>query len=554
VIKPQAWRPSDGLTLEPNALLATQELTRSLALTAGPGAGKTEMLAQRADFLLRTGTCRYPQRILAISFKVDASRNLKDRVRKRCAPELAARLDSHTFHAFAKRIIDRFRPVLTGRDALDPDFTIGVGRVQGRQVEFADLLPLAVRILEASPIARNAVRQTYSHVFLDEFQDCTAEQYKLIKLAFLGSAVRLTAVGDTKQRIMGWAGALEGVFQAFATDFLAIPLNLYQNFRSKPRLRRMQNAMVRVMDPAAAAPDAALAGLGGSVDVLHCNDSVLEARGIADHIQHWISTEGLRPSEIAVLLSRQPDLYAELLMAELGARGIPFRNEQVLQELSVEPAARLIVDFLMVIAGERQPDAFGRLMDVLIATGIDEETAYDQRSRWLRFLEQSRRALLASQGQPLSAAALRAPALQFLNMLGREAVAALSADYERGSRLNEVVAQTFERITELLGDGTDVVRALSRFSEDSVVRIMTIHKCKGLEFDTVVMLGVEREAFWGNPDEQRSAFFVGISRAKSRLYLTVANRRGRPAAAGGRWDLVRRPHDEYLGYVTASAD
>ena len=46
------------------------------------------MLAQRADFLLRTGTCRYPKRILAISFKVDASHNLKARVRKRCGPEL----------------------------------------------------------------------------------------------------------------------------------------------------------------------------------------------------------------------------------------------------------------------------------------------------------------------------------------------------------------------------------------------------------------------------------------------------------------------------------
>ncbi len=73
------------------------------------------MLAQRADFLLRTGMCRYPERILAISFKVDASQNLKARVRKRCGSELAARFDSHTFHAFAKRIIDRFRLVLTGR-------------------------------------------------------------------------------------------------------------------------------------------------------------------------------------------------------------------------------------------------------------------------------------------------------------------------------------------------------------------------------------------------------------------------------------------------------
>lgn len=71
------------------------------------------MLAQRADFLLRTGACRYPKRILAISFKVDASSNLKERVKRRCGSELASRFDSYTFHAFAKRIIDRFRPVLT---------------------------------------------------------------------------------------------------------------------------------------------------------------------------------------------------------------------------------------------------------------------------------------------------------------------------------------------------------------------------------------------------------------------------------------------------------
>jgi hypothetical protein len=52
------WTASDNLKLEPNALVAATEIDRNLALTAGPGAGKTEMLAQRADFLLRTGTCR----------------------------------------------------------------------------------------------------------------------------------------------------------------------------------------------------------------------------------------------------------------------------------------------------------------------------------------------------------------------------------------------------------------------------------------------------------------------------------------------------------------
>ena len=109
MIAVDAWKPADGLTLEPNALRAAKEQARSLALTAGPGAGKTEMLAQRADFLLSTGTCRYPKRILAISFKVDASSNLKERVKRRCGSELATRFDSYTFHAFAKRINVRSR-------------------------------------------------------------------------------------------------------------------------------------------------------------------------------------------------------------------------------------------------------------------------------------------------------------------------------------------------------------------------------------------------------------------------------------------------------------
>ena len=83
MIKPDLWIPANNLTLEPNALTAVKEEHRSLALTAGPGAGKTEMLAQKADFLLQTSLCPYPKRILAISFKKDASKNLKDRVQLR---------------------------------------------------------------------------------------------------------------------------------------------------------------------------------------------------------------------------------------------------------------------------------------------------------------------------------------------------------------------------------------------------------------------------------------------------------------------------------------
>jgi len=552
MIKKEDWRPVDGLILEPNALRAARETTESLALTAGPGAGKTEMLAQRADFLLRTGVCRYPKRILAISFKVDASRNLKDRVRHRCGPELAARLDSHTFHAFAKRLIDRFRPVLSGRDTLDPDYTIGTMRIHRRQITFEDLVPLAVQILQDSEIVRNAVRQTYSHVFLDEFQDCNNEQYKLVRSAFLDTKILLTAVGDTKQRIMGWAGALEGIFERFANDFHALSLNLYQNFRSQLRLRRMQNAMVKVMDPEAAVPDSELLGHGGSVEILESNDNRTEAKGVSEIIYGWINTVGIAPSQIAVLVSRQPELYAQQLTRELVNRQIPFRTEQALQDLSVEPAARLIVDFLIVVLSNRAPDPFNRLMDFLLSAAIDDDDGYRLRTRWSRFIDDARTQLqVRLAGSPQIA--LEKITAKFLEVLGRNVLMGLSSDYERGGRLDEVIEQTHQRIRELLQVEADPVKVLSRFSEDSAVRVMTIHKSKGLEFEAVVMMAIEKETFWGKTEDERSAFFVGISRAKERLLLSVAKRRERPDGYNRRWDETRKSHTEFLSYAVQTA-
>jgi superfamily I DNA/RNA helicase len=552
MIKPERWKPADGLTLEPNALTSAMETSRSLALTAGPGAGKTEMLAQRADFLLRTGTSYYPQRILAISFKVDASRNLKERVRRRCGPDLASRLDSYTFHAFAKRLIDRFRPVLTGLDALDPDYTIGEPRVHRRQIGFSELVPLAVDILRDSLVARNAVRQTYSHVFLDEFQDCTDAQYKLIHAAFGGTRILLTAVGDTKQCIMAWAGALEGIFQTFATEFSAVPLSLYQNFRSEPRLRRMQNAMVKVMDPQAAVPDDQLAGKDGIVEILIYEDNHQEALDLAAKIQSLITNDGVVPSEIAVLVSRQLELYAALLMSALTDRGIAYRNEVSLQDLSAEPAARLIVDFLSVIVAEREPDAYRRLMDTLVDTRFDEDDAYELRARWHRFIDDARMDVRRVPESALDADGAISLARRFLDQLGKQALVALSADYEQGARLEEVISLTYQRIKELSQADGKVAIAVAKFSEDNGVRLMTIHKSKGLEFDTVVILGVEEETFWGDANAERSAYFVGISRAKRRLFLSVARRRPKPQGANSQWRVARTPHAEFLGYVAAS--
>jgi superfamily I DNA/RNA helicase len=550
VIAVDVWKPADGLTLEPNALLAAKEQARSLALTAGPGAGKTEMLAQRADFLLRTGTCRYPKRILAISFKVDASSNLKERVKRRCGSELAVRFDSYTFHAFAKRLIDRFRLILTGQDVLDAGYKIVVrkARPSRQEIEFDDLVPLAIKILQNSAVARNALRQTYSDVFLDEFQDCTNLQYELLKLAFQGTSIRLTAVGDTKQKIMGWAGALDGIFQAFIADFAATPLSMYRNFRSKPRLLRLQNEIIRRLDPASVMPDEQLAGDEGEVFAWRFEDSRKEADYLAALIDGWIKTEHLPPAEIAILIRNQLNLYADHLMAALEARGIPFRNEQEMQDITVEPAARLIVDYLSCLYGQREPKAWIRLMNQLIPFA-DEEIQSNARKDLDRLVKQQRKEVAAAElvAEPFSGwwEFVRA----FLKQVTIETLVSLSPDYESRARLNEVVRDTKVRIEELLKLEPDLPKALGRFSDDQAVRILTIHKSKGLEFDSVIILAVENEIFFGNQDENGCAYFVGVSRAKRRLVLTHADQRERPAGHTKRWDVQRTPQAEYLGYA-----
>ncbi len=550
MIRPEDWRPAGGMTLEPNAVRAVKELAANVVVAAGPGAGKTELLAQRADFLLTTGACPYPQRILAISFKVDAARNLRERVRKRCGEQLAVRFDSFTFHAFAKRIIDNYRVLLTGKDALDPDYTIDpYDRVPRKQVTFDDLVPLAIDILQMSPHARNANRQTYTHVFLDEFQDATRNQYSLVKEAFLGSDAVLTAVGDVKQRIMSWAGALDGIMQTLATDFAAQPLTLYQNYRSEPVLRRMQNRMVQVMDLPAAVPVAELAGTEGSVEVLPFATSLDEAVEIADRIEAWLD-EGVPPSEIAILVRQQPHFVCELLIDELNDRGIASRNEQLRQDLTAEPAAAVILNLIRVLADDRRSAAYEHLMRLITRTSLTEEMALRSARAVSRFLAAKREQLRDGTAARSDPAEWEKVITEFLDLVTRPVLHALSPEYQQGTRLDQLIGQTIAAFQEELDRGGDPVTALMRLSEEDSVRILTIHKCKGLEFEKVVVFGVESQFFWGGTIERyRSEFFVAISRAKNELILTHSQRRPRPTGAPPRWEEQRHPMQEFLNYA-----
>lgn len=549
MIRIEDWSPVEGLSLEPNALTAATMLDQNVVVAAGPGAGKTELLAQRADFLFRTGSCPYPRRILAVSFKVDAARNLRERVRLRSGVQFAARFDSFTFHAFAKRIIDNYRPALTGQNALNADYRIDPDtRIAGEQITFKDLVPFALEILDKNRYARGGIRQTYSHVFLDEFQDATDDQYSLIKEAFERSGATLTAVGDVKQRIMAWAGALDGVLQTFADDFTAAPMPLYQNFRSLPRLRRMQNRMIAQMDPDAASDEESLAGEEGVIEVLAFDTDADEADHLADKIQELLN-KGVDPTEIAVLVRQQPHLVAAKLGEALTERGIPFRNDNASQDLAAEPAAALIFNFLRVVAGERQAAAYNELMRVAARSDASEEEALRFDRQLKRLIQDARKSLRASPVQGADPTFWRGWVEKLNDLVSRPVLIALSPGYQQGSRLKDVIDKALSAFEESLSLDGDAAAAVKRLSETDAIRVLTVHKCKGLEFEHVIVLGVERELFWGNPQASISEFFVAVSRAKTHMILTRTDYRERPDGHTGRWDPYRTAHQEFLGFA-----
>lgn len=136
---------------------------------------------------------------------------------------------------------------------------------------------------------------------------------------------------------------------------------------------------------------------------------------------------------------------------------------------------------------------------------------------------------------------------EFLEMITLPVLHALSPEYQRGQRLEEVIANTIAVFKQELDKDGDPVAAMVRLSEEDAVRILTIHKSKGLEFEKVVVFGVESQLFRG--DDRRSVFFVAISRAKNELVLTHTQRRPRPAEAPSSWKEQRHPIQEFLGYA-----
>jgi len=603
LVRPEDWRPRGIDELEPNAWRALRQ-AGSTSVFAGPGAGKTEFLAQRAAYLLETGLCPAPYRVLAISFKGDAADNLAARVRKRCPLELAYRFSSQTFDAFTKGLVDRFqgaippawrptRPyeiafptrqqveafLVSARLAAPPEWqaeiagiapgtfesrVIGAQRLpveatppqsaaefamqrwfrgqldaQSSRLTFVSLNRLAELLLRASPSIARALRLTYPVVFVDEFQDTTYAQYDFLLSAFGGGDITITAVGDDKQRIMTWAGARPDAFERFTADLAAEPIPLLFNFRSSPDLVRIQHVVARALDPDA--PEV-LAQAKRQVDgdvaqVWRSATQSGEAAYLAEWLKRDMDARNLAPRDYAILVRQKADDYEADLAPALAVRGLALRNEShalgktTLQDLLADEFARIAAAVLRLGVVRRAPAAWQRATEAVLAlraTGPDDEVGEARAEAALSdFLRELRTEMAPTGPSEASAVEFAAKVFDFLDLA---AVARTYLPYATGDLL-AIMVDAFQRHLNDCANGASTWSAcLDLFEGVDLIPLMTVHKSKGLEYDTVVFVGLDDQAWWAHRKgdlEGLATFFVALSRAKQRAIFAFCEERGR---------------------------
>lgn len=538
--------------LDPEQRIVASTFGAPVVVIAGAGSGKTRAITHRIAYGAAVGAY-VPAAVLAVTFTTRAAGELRGRLRNLGVPKVQARTfhsaalrQAQYFwpKAYGKelpRVADNrigivadaahrlipggvdtggLRDLATeiswakvsnvlpadyaevadeaGREVDGIDATM-VGRVYGRYeqtkadrglIDFDDVLLCAVAVLTDAPPALAEVRRIYRHLLVDEFQDVSPLQHKLLEL-WTGPDPDLCVVGDPAQTIHSFAGARASYLTGFAARHRnAVVLRLDRDYRSSPQVVEVANRLLaprstgleavrlRAMAPAGPAPT--FAGHDSEAD---------EAHGVAE----WLAEQhaaGVPYPELAVLyrIHAQSPAYE----AALSRVGIPFTirgSEGFFDRGEVRQA---LAQLRSPAAENAEQGIVDAVRGVLAGLGWTSEPPAGQgtaRERW-----ESWSALLA---------------------LAEE----FAADNPEAdlTALNEELAQ----------------RAQAEHAPGGVgVTLSTLHAAKGLEWDGVAIVGAQEGTLPfvlatspAQQAEERRLLYVGVTRARSRLRISWATTR-----------------------------
>jgi superfamily I DNA/RNA helicase len=519
------WCPSEGIDAT-DELMGIITCNESVAVLAGAGAGKTELLAQKANYLFFTNKCVWPKRILSLTFKTEAQINIKERVNKRCGRK-STRFDSFTFHAFCKSIVDRFKNILP--EAIRPinnyDIVFRAQEANGTDKILMDnLLSLAIRILRERDDIKTIFSYSYEYVFVDEFQDTTDEQYELLKILFQNTDTKVLTVGDLYQSIMLWAGARQTVFNDFLHDFSATNKFLVKNYRASKEIKDVLAVVLEhIKDPSKAVNE--LPGTAPNCSINVFNDEYQEASFIVENIKAILTT-GVNESDICILTKQQSPQYTEILRSALTVAGINNLEMTDLQDALKEPLGQLFSLFLKALMCP-SPKVMTDIFQVNLALnkiemGDDKEEILT--SNLVKLLSSKRDCVTAN----TSVDDLLSYVHGFIHFIGIPKIKGRWKQYKSPGYYNLVWQSLELHLRNMCSQANSLGMAVSLFNAENSVQIMNIHKCKGLEYNTVFFIGLEDQAFWSyrqNPFENNCAIYVALSRAKEKINVTYTKTR-----------------------------
>ncbi|MEJ1091060.1 ATP-dependent helicase [Microbacterium istanbulense] len=534
---------------------AASVLRGPVAVLAGAGTGKTRVITHRIAHGVDTGAYS-PSRVMAVTFTAKAAGELRGRLRALGVDGVSTR----TFHSAALAQLNFFWPTLAGDTAptiidnkvrllgqaadamrlrpstatlrdlaseiewrkvsmLSIDQHAALGRpLSGmtleqfvelqrgyealkddrRQLDFEDVLLACAGMLEAESRVAKAVHEQYRHFTVDEFQDVSPLQNRLLEL-WLGDRQDLCVVGDASQTIYSFAGAQQRYLLEFERRFPdATVVRLERNYRSHPPILAAANALMRgrpgALDLAAVEDDAADAAVAPTLTAFDTETE--EAEGVAASIAARIAS-GVSPSDIAVLY--RAHAQSGVLQQALAAAGVATSVLGGTRFFDMPEVRQTVLALRGAAVAPNELGFLPTVRDVLRGLGLTDEppaAGGAQRDGW-----EARRAILRL--------AEEAPATTTL----REFADALMA---RAKDQHEPAMRT--------------------------VTLSTLHAAKGLEWPHVYLVGWAEGALpisyatgFEQIDEERRLAYVGLTRAARTLSMTWSRSAGRGERAPSRF-------------------
>jgi DNA helicase-2/ATP-dependent DNA helicase PcrA len=454
-------------------------------------------------------------------------------------------------------------------------------------VTFDDLLVLPVRAMQRDTALREHYQRRFRYVLVDEYQDTNAAQYQFV--ALMGGRYRnVMVVGDDDQSIYGWRGADIRNILDFERDFPgARVVRLEENYRSTPNVLALANAVIAENTERRGKTLRATRPAGEPVTVIETLDERDEAEVIADIVTDRTARNGWARRDCAVLY--RTNAQSRALEDAFRRRGIAYRLVGAVRFYD-RREIRDLVAYLKLVANPADDEAFRRAVNVP-RRGVGEAT--------LALLAERG----ASDGQSLLTVASRTDVLASLRPAARTALEEFvglvlrlreqATDAAVDELLRTLVEQVryaehlraegpegverIDNVREMIAGAAEVVAddggevgltPLDHFLQQSTlvtgadrldpdadaVTMMTMHNAKGLEFPLVFVSGLEDGLFplaraAEDPkqlEEERRLFYVGITRAEQKLYLTCAEQRRRNG------ELMFSMPSRFLRAITAS--